>query len=71
MNHLSPPAAGAPVNSPCISVCKIDTTTGWCEGCLRSIEEIVAWGQWSAPQRLDVWRELESRSRELVRLRAA
>lgn len=31
------------VQSPCISICRMDETTGWCEGCLRSIDEIAAW----------------------------
>jgi predicted Fe-S protein YdhL (DUF1289 family) len=34
----------APVASPCIDVCAIDPRTGWCEGCLRTIDEIAAWG---------------------------
>ena len=29
--------------SPCISVCQIDETTGWCLGCRRSIDEIRDW----------------------------
>ena len=33
-----------PVPSPCIDVCAIDPRTGWCEGCLRDIDEIAAWG---------------------------
>lgn len=34
----------ATVPSPCTSVCKLDPSTGWCEGCFRTIEEIAAWG---------------------------
>ena len=30
--------------SPCINVCRMDEATGWCAGCLRSIDEIAAWG---------------------------
>ena len=33
----------APVPSPCTSVCKMDERTGWCEGCLRTIDEIARW----------------------------
>ena len=33
------------VASPCINVCKMDAATGWCEGCLRTIDEIAAWSQ--------------------------
>lgn len=31
------------VASPCINVCRMDEATGWCEGCLRTIDEIAAW----------------------------
>ena len=33
------------VPSPCIGVCRIDPGSGYCEGCLRSLEEIAAWGR--------------------------
>ena len=29
--------------SPCISVCRIDTATGWCTGCKRTLTEIADW----------------------------
>ena len=29
--------------SPCIGVCRIDQATGWCQGCLRTLEEIADW----------------------------
>jgi len=32
-----------PVASPCINVCRMHDGTGWCEGCLRTIDEIAAW----------------------------
>jgi prolyl-tRNA editing enzyme YbaK/EbsC (Cys-tRNA(Pro) deacylase)/predicted Fe-S protein YdhL (DUF1289 family) len=31
------------VPSPCNSVCRMDARTGWCEGCLRTLDEITAW----------------------------
>jgi predicted Fe-S protein YdhL (DUF1289 family) len=31
-------------DSPCIDVCRISEATGLCEGCLRTIDEIAAWG---------------------------
>jgi uncharacterized protein len=34
-----------PVPSPCNSVCRMSPDTGFCEGCFRTIDEIVAWGQ--------------------------
>jgi uncharacterized protein len=32
-----------PAASPCISICRMDETTGWCEGCLRTLDEIAVW----------------------------
>ncbi|WP_310497431.1 DUF1289 domain-containing protein [Sandarakinorhabdus sp.] len=32
-----------PVRSPCINVCNIDARSGWCEGCRRTIDEIMHW----------------------------
>ena len=39
------PAATPGVASPCVSVCRMDERTGWCEGCGRTIDEIAAWSQ--------------------------
>ena len=36
--------AATAVPSPCTQVCAIDPATGWCSGCLRSLDEIAAWG---------------------------
>ncbi len=33
----------APVKSPCTSVCKMDDRTGWCLGCMRTLDEIAGW----------------------------
>ncbi|MFN3986686.1 MAG: DUF1289 domain-containing protein [Rhodocyclaceae bacterium] len=32
------------VTSPCINVCRMNPATGLCEGCLRTLDEIRAWG---------------------------
>lgn len=32
-----------PTLSPCILLCQLDAVTGWCRGCYRTIEEIMAW----------------------------
>lgn len=49
------------VASPCVSVCAIDARTGWCEGCLRTIDEIAAWGALEARARRDIWKLLPVR----------
>ncbi len=33
----------AAVASPCINLCRMNPATGFCDGCLRSIDEIIAW----------------------------
>ncbi|MBP7451202.1 MAG: DUF1289 domain-containing protein [Ottowia sp.] len=44
----------AQVASPCTGVCRLHPTTGWCEGCWRSLDEIAGWSSMNAPQRRDV-----------------
>ena len=51
----------ASIASPCTKVCAIDERTGWCEGCLRSLDEIAAWGVLSAAERQAVWARLAER----------
>ena len=48
-----PVPAGVP--SPCVSVCAIDEATGFCAGCLRTIDEIAAWSVLDDDERRDVW----------------
>jgi predicted Fe-S protein YdhL (DUF1289 family) len=43
--RLSSLAVLPAVPSPCISVCRMDPRTGWCEGCSRTIDEIAAWSR--------------------------
>jgi len=49
------------VPSPCISICRMDATTGWCEGCFRTLDEIVAWGRASDADKLAIWQHIEAR----------
>ncbi len=51
----------APVPSPCIDVCRMDATSGLCEGCLRTIDEIAAWSRLSDGDKRAVWAALEAR----------
>ena len=60
----------AEIPSPCTSVCTIDPATGWCAGCLRTIDEIAAWGEHTRDFRLtevdgDHW--FLHRNRDLLR----
>jgi Predicted Fe-S protein len=58
------------IPSPCTSVCKIDAATGWCAGCLRTIDEIAAWGSLDDRTRRTVWKRLPARRAERDRLAA-
>ena len=60
------------VASPCINICRMHAATGWCEGCLRTIEEITTWGrlddtarrrvlQGLSPRRV-VWRAIKAQA---------
>ena len=50
-----------PVRSPCVSVCRIDAASGWCEGCQRTLEEIAGWGTMTDEARLAVWSRIRAR----------
>jgi predicted Fe-S protein YdhL (DUF1289 family) len=63
------------IPSPCISVCRMSvalakrcgdaqaaSSQGICEGCFRSIDEIVTWGTMPDSQRAHVWQQLSQRA---------
>jgi hypothetical protein len=54
-------AAGDDVPSPCMSVCRMDPATGWCEGCLRSLDEIAGWSRLGDEGKRGVWRAIAAR----------
>ena len=58
------------IPSPCTNVCTIDAATGWCAGCLRTIDEIAAWGSLDDTARRAVWKRLPARRAERDRLAA-
>jgi predicted Fe-S protein YdhL (DUF1289 family) len=61
----------AAIASPCTSVCTIDPATGWCAGCLRTIDEIAAWGSLDDRAKRAVWKLLPVRRAERDRRAAA
>jgi len=40
--------------------------SGWCEGCWRNIDEIIAWGRASDAERLRIWALIEARQAAAV-----
>jgi len=58
------------VPSPCINVCRMDATTGWCEGCQRTLQEIEVWSGLSGADKRAVWQALPARRQVWLRLRS-
>jgi uncharacterized protein len=56
----------APVPSPCINVCRMDASTGLCEGCLRTIDEIAGWSKLDDPAKRAIWDTIETRHADLM-----
>lgn len=52
------------VPSPCISVCRMNATTGLCEGCYRTLDEIGAWSRASEDEKREVWEALLQRAND-------
>jgi predicted Fe-S protein YdhL (DUF1289 family) len=50
------------VPSPCSSVCRMDRLSGFCEGCLRTLDEIAAWSGMDDATKRSVWRAIELRA---------
>ncbi|MFB0936474.1 MAG: DUF1289 domain-containing protein [Propionivibrio sp.] len=51
--------------SPCINECRLDPRTGWCRGCLRTIDEISAWPDASEAARRSILEVVLKRRGEL------
>jgi len=65
-------AAGstADVPSPCVSVCRVDPATQWCEGCFRTVDEIAAWAEMEDEGKREVWRTIAQRAMARTREQA-
>jgi predicted Fe-S protein YdhL (DUF1289 family) len=53
--------SATPVPSPCVSICRMNPDSGWCEGCGRTIDEIARWSSMSDDARRAVWAQLARR----------
>ena len=49
------------VASPCINICQMHAASGWCVGCLRTLDEIAAWGGLDDIGRREVLQRLRGR----------
>jgi predicted Fe-S protein YdhL (DUF1289 family) len=57
MSPAPDPSAASTVLTPCIGLCRLDAN-GYCEGCLRSGEEIARWRGMDDSERLRYLREI-------------
>jgi predicted Fe-S protein YdhL (DUF1289 family) len=44
-----------------MNVCKMDEATGWCAGCLRTLDEIASWSRLPEAGKQAVWDRLAQR----------
>jgi prolyl-tRNA editing enzyme YbaK/EbsC (Cys-tRNA(Pro) deacylase)/predicted Fe-S protein YdhL (DUF1289 family) len=54
-------ATGQNVPSPCVSVCRMSEETGLCEGCYRTLDEIIQWSSADDPAKRAIWAQIEPR----------
>ncbi len=47
--------------SPCMSVCQMNAGSGLCRGCLRTLNEITAWGNADERYKRQVWEAIGAR----------
>ncbi|MEQ1881630.1 MAG: DUF1289 domain-containing protein [Burkholderiales bacterium] len=50
------------VVSPCINVCQINPETGLCLGCMRTLDEIACWLDFSDARKREVLAQIAARS---------
>jgi predicted Fe-S protein YdhL (DUF1289 family) len=50
------------IESPCIGVCALDESTGFCLGCYRSADEIKNWWDKSNAEKSAILEQLEIRT---------
>ena len=62
LEHAQALRPDRPVPSPCLSICRVDAATEFCEGCFRTLDEIAAWGMMRDDDRRGVWRLIQQRA---------
>lgn len=55
-------ATALPVPSPCRDVCTMDPASGYCLGCLRTIDEIAGWSAYDDADKRRIWTTLPARA---------
>ncbi len=60
-------AAAGETPSPCISICRMNERTGFCEGCFRTLGEIAGWSSADDERKRGIWKKIEQRMDALRR----
>lgn len=59
--QLLAPHSSQAVPSPCISVCRMDDARQYCVGCLRTLDELRAWGSSDDATKRVIWQRVRAR----------
>ena len=60
-----------PVPSPCVSLCRVDSYTRWCDGCFRTVAEISKWSRLDEAGKRRVWQAIGERAERVAAASAA
>lgn len=52
------------ITSPCINICQMDASSGLCQGCFRTLDEITAWSCIDDPARTRILADVARRRLE-------
>jgi predicted Fe-S protein YdhL (DUF1289 family) len=53
------------VASPCINICKMNERSGLCEGCWRTLDEIIVWGKSDNANKRAILQQIELRKHSI------
>ncbi|MBO9545418.1 DUF1289 domain-containing protein [Caulobacter sp.] len=67
----APAAPPRPIVTPCVKVCAVDGTTGYCLGCRRTLPEIAGWARLTDEERAAIMAALPDRPDPVAALMAA
>jgi uncharacterized protein len=59
---MNAPQIFQPIETPCIKVCEINSHTGICTGCNRTLDEIASWAGYTHAARRAIMQSLPTRS---------
>ena len=54
------------VSSPCQQICQMNPQTGYCIGCLRTIDEIANWLEMSTEEKRTVLQRIDERRKAIA-----